>query len=78
MVIYTMCVDPERGRYMALGHRPGYPPVVSFSYTSEDEAVGRLVSEHHECVEKVQHVETWALVIKMLHEREDAARSVAS
>jgi hypothetical protein len=41
MTIYTMCVDAERGRYMAISAED--PAMKAFSHTSENEALGELV-----------------------------------
>jgi len=43
MTIYTLCIDPERGRYIAIGS--SVPPKVAMSHRSESDAVGRLVQE---------------------------------
>ena len=40
--IYVACVDPERGRYLAFNDEGGII-ITAESYTSTDEAVGRLV-----------------------------------
>ena len=40
MKIYSLCVDPERGRYIAIAD----DETVAFSHTSEEDAVGRLVA----------------------------------
>lgn len=44
MRIYTVCVDPERGRYLAVSTEDA--TVRAESYTSEDEAVGILIREY--------------------------------
>ena len=43
MTIYTMCVDPERGAYMAISAEDSSLKVVCG--TSEEEALGRLVAQ---------------------------------
>lgn len=43
MTIFTLCVDPERGKYLAFF---GEDPIVQeVSYTSTDEAVGKLMKK---------------------------------
>lgn len=44
MNIYTLCVDPERGRYLAVSTEN--PEMIASSYTSEDEAIGILIREN--------------------------------
>ena len=60
MTIYTMCVDPERGKYLALAvGEDGW--LTAISHTSEAEAIGTLVAENGEItVEAVHSVETSA------------------
>lgn len=55
--IYTACVDPERGKYLAFNDEGGMI-MVAESYTSADEAVGRLVSGAPDFFQvTVRHVE---------------------
>ena len=44
MKIYTLCVDPERGKYLAISTED--PKVRAFSYSSEEEALGLLVKQN--------------------------------
>lgn len=41
MKIYALCIDPERGRYIAIS---ADDETIAFSWTSENDAVGNLVS----------------------------------
>ena len=40
MIIYTLMVDPERGKYLAIA--PLTPPECAISFVSQLDAVGRL------------------------------------
>lgn len=56
MKIYTMCVDAERGRYMAIST---IDPSIKVIAGSEMEAVGNLVKQHATVViEAVIHIDT--------------------
>ena len=56
MVIYTMCVDPERGAYMAISTDD---PDCKVICSSEEEALGRLVRERPGIkVDNVVHIDT--------------------
>ena len=57
MTVFTMCVDPERGKYIALAVGKG-GWLTAISHTSEAEAVGLLVAENGEItIEAVNSVE---------------------
>ena len=57
MTIYTMCVDPERGAYMAISC--DNPDDKIICGTSEQEALGRFVESHPGVtVDKVVSVDT--------------------
>jgi len=54
MKIYTICIDEERGRYMAFSSED--PRCREFSSTSEEEAAGKFVIMHG--VENMEGVES--------------------
>ena len=67
MRIYTMCVDQESGRYMAMSVDTAdvpYPTAEEFSHTSEEEALGQLIKrllaerDAPVCIIEVSHIET--------------------
>jgi len=59
MKIYTICIDEERGRYMAFSSED--PRYREFSSTSEEEAAGKFVimhgAENMEGVESIDIIE---------------------